>query len=72
MLGLEPKTYGLKGCCQRQVKSLTNQPLTESDHSKTATIAAKIISESPGLEELILAWPGIPAPVQQAILKIIR
>ena len=66
MLGLEPRTHGLKGRCSASPTpdNVTTCEKHKSDYAKSLAIVRQ---EHPDLAEVIDAWPRLPAHVAQTI-----
>ena len=71
LLGLEPKTYGLK---VRPALAATNDSATTSG-DRTFVLAdclAFLATKSPDLSLVVERWESLPGPIRAGIVAIVR
>ena len=68
-LGLEPRTYALKGRCLNDV-SAVNKRLTGVEQADFAIYLANLLQKHPALEQVIPVWPDLPEHIKQAITTL--
>jgi len=71
VLGLEPKTYGLKGRCCDSVSD-ANKELTGEDTSDLSTCLDTLLQQNPDLARLIEVWPDLPNNIKQALKALLQ
>ena len=69
-LGLEPRTYVLKGRCENDI-SAVNKGLTETEQSDFAICLANLLQEHPELEQIIAVWAELPEHIKQTIETLV-
>ena len=71
MLGIEPRTYGLKDRCLKNVTP-TNKGLTQNSNPVFDTSLAILLQKYPDLQEIISAWPNLPEHIKAAVKALIQ
>ncbi|MEK6676617.1 MAG: hypothetical protein AABZ47_13315 [Planctomycetota bacterium] len=74
-LGLEPKTYGLKGRCSDAVsdeKTTTYENPVSALPSGMPSEVEKDSQNDPELQAVISAWPGLPEAIRARIVGLVE
>lgn len=69
-LGLEPRTYALKGRCQNDV-SVENKGLTDIEQTDFAIYLANLLQKHPELKQIIAVWSELPDHIKQTIETLV-
>jgi len=69
-LGLEPRTYALKGRCGNDV-SAVNKGLTGIEQDDFAIYLATMLQKHPELEQILSAWGELPDHIKQTIQTLV-
>ena len=69
-LGLEPRTYALKGRCGNDV-SAVNKGLTGIEQADFAIYLATMLQKHPELAHVLSAWGELPDHIKQTIETLV-
>ena len=69
-MGLEPRTYALKGRCQNDV-SVVNKGLTDIEQADFAIYLANLLQKNPELGQVINIWSELPDHIKQTIETLV-
>jgi hypothetical protein len=71
VLGLEPRTYGLKESSPEHLTTSQSDTYTPAENNLTANLTEKDDASHQNLTRIVNRWPSLPENVRQAIMIVI-